>query len=392
MKTLKTLNVVHDERYNLFPQGTIINETDEVEGTPVVREVYGDTLTNLYALLKDRGIQPNNLEDSEENGYQILEALKLIFNDYTDSVKILTKQNNNWRLNLKLSIAPKGTIFFVRVTDNFNSGNSNLLDSENNSWSLNIKNNIKSGEDCILIFDENDSRLYSVGSSSGFGSSGKNIPLFGNTIQQFESTEKIWYFFDGILSSTFPEFYPIQNVISSFHGEDRIIKSIIQSNGYFICLSYNELDFKYELGYFTEGNLDTYNLITFDENSISQNPVSDLELIFYKDSEGYFFVSNQNGNSNSGNVFSRFAFDQPNNKFLYQNDIAYNTDFVKSNNFAFHNATLIFFGSSVIETQNINGTKEQINHYGQLVGQAFMVGNKIYLATQNNGFLLEKWT
>ena len=84
MKSLKSQNLIHDQNYALFPEGAIINETDQNEGTPVVRGVYNDLLMNFYALLKDRGINLNNLEDNEANGYQIINALNLDFNNYSD--------------------------------------------------------------------------------------------------------------------------------------------------------------------------------------------------------------------------------------------------------------------------------------------------------------------
>ena len=47
MRTLKQLGFIHDVNYTLFPQGAILNETDNNDGTPVVREVYGDILSNV---------------------------------------------------------------------------------------------------------------------------------------------------------------------------------------------------------------------------------------------------------------------------------------------------------------------------------------------------------
>ena len=68
MRTLKLLNLIHDNNYSLFPQGAILNETDNNEGTPVVREVYGDILSNVYKIITEAGINFNNSEDNEQNG------------------------------------------------------------------------------------------------------------------------------------------------------------------------------------------------------------------------------------------------------------------------------------------------------------------------------------
>ena len=48
MRTIRDLPIVQDGNNTLFPDGQIKNETATDPGTPVVREIYGDVITNIY--------------------------------------------------------------------------------------------------------------------------------------------------------------------------------------------------------------------------------------------------------------------------------------------------------------------------------------------------------
>ncbi len=170
MRSLKSQGLIHDQNYALFPQGAIINETDSTEGTPVVREVYNDTLMNLYALLHNRKINLNNLEDNEINGYQVLKALGLVFNEMVDSYKVLSKTGLTWNIDLDLSLALTGTVFFVRVSD-LSAVDSTIIlrDKTGSEFNVSVKTNLQSGDDCVLVFDNNDSRIFSLNPMLWFG-------------------------------------------------------------------------------------------------------------------------------------------------------------------------------------------------------------------------------
>ena len=80
MKVLGNLPVNKDSN-SIYPFGANIeNETDTVSGTPVVREIYGDILMNLYRLLELTGVTPTDTEDNDSTQYQLVEALKKLPN------------------------------------------------------------------------------------------------------------------------------------------------------------------------------------------------------------------------------------------------------------------------------------------------------------------------
>ena len=246
MRSLRSQGLIHDQNYALFPQGAIINETDSTEGTPVVREVYNDTLMNLYALLHNRKINLNNLEDNEINGYQVLKALGLVFNEMVDSYKVLSKSGLTWNIDLDLSLALTGTVFFVRVSD-LSAVDSTIVlrDKTGSEFNVLVKTNLQSGDDCILVFDNNDSRIFSLNPISIQNSNLNNLVTYGNPINQNDSALKIWYLKDGVLFNMQLEFYDLLTIVKNHYGDESlIIKDLIQIDGDFIGLIYRPLDFK----------------------------------------------------------------------------------------------------------------------------------------------------
>ena len=109
MKTLSQQTFVK-EVSAAHPFGAIINETDTNDGTPVVREVYNDHLVNHYKLLEKVGMTANGQEDSETNGYQIIEALEKLPNKLNDIEQILTKSGSVWSINLPIELLPNNIV------------------------------------------------------------------------------------------------------------------------------------------------------------------------------------------------------------------------------------------------------------------------------------------
>jgi len=57
MRTIKLIpGIAKNTDTTKFPDSTIKNEVDGDEGTPVVEEIYGDVLTNIYKLLRLSGV------------------------------------------------------------------------------------------------------------------------------------------------------------------------------------------------------------------------------------------------------------------------------------------------------------------------------------------------
>ena len=161
MRTIKNLQVPKEQDLVKFPNSTILNETDTNDGTPVVREIYGDILTNLYAFCVDRGIIPNEIEDNEVNGYQILDALRLNVNKLNDVRRTLELVDGiKFSIDIDFSLLSSDYPIFVRSSENI----SKQVGTRRNSFMIQdnkgvdkiavFKDNIITGDELLLIISD----------------------------------------------------------------------------------------------------------------------------------------------------------------------------------------------------------------------------------------------
>ena len=104
MRTIKNQNIPQNSDAK-FPFSTILNETETNSGTPVIEEVYGDILTNIYKLLQVVGVTASETQDSDTSQYQILEALKLLPNSLNDIEQVLSLTTTTWNVPLNLDLS-----------------------------------------------------------------------------------------------------------------------------------------------------------------------------------------------------------------------------------------------------------------------------------------------
>lgn len=62
-----------------YPYGSILDETDDQAGTPVIEATYSDFIQSLWRAVYRAEITPNGLPDNRTNGYQLLQALTSMF-------------------------------------------------------------------------------------------------------------------------------------------------------------------------------------------------------------------------------------------------------------------------------------------------------------------------
>jgi hypothetical protein len=389
MRSLKGLGLVHDTNYALFPQGAIKNETDNEEGTPVVREVYGDLLMNIYAILKDRGINLNDVEDSQQNGYQLLDALKLIYNQYLDASQILSKNGANWFINIDTSLIPDKAVLFVRSTEDMVKNISiNVLDIAGEFLSVSPKTNVKTGDDCVLIYDASGGRLYSLNPDSSKEISIDSFVVYGNPIPQNKSLPIVWYFQSGILSNMNLEFYDIQDAVRrKFSNSTLEVRNVGQIDSYFLCLVYKPVDFSYSFVSFFNGNFSNPQEVSFVGFSPIFNGVEDYKVnVYFQNDE--VFATNKAGNSIENNEISKFVFNPTTNQLIFQADILVNISFEKIQNTSIIDNRLISLDSSRISTYDFSGGKTTKETFGQLIGQLFRVADNIYFGNGYNAIKL----
>ena len=69
---------------------------------------------NVYSFVKSRGINFNQLEDNEQNGYQFINALKRNINELNDSEKLLNLNGSTWNIELNFDLIPNKYFVFAR--------------------------------------------------------------------------------------------------------------------------------------------------------------------------------------------------------------------------------------------------------------------------------------
>lgn len=199
MRTIKQLNVPKEQDLNKFPDSTILNETDTIDGTPVIREIYGDLLTNWYAYLRDRGITANGLEDNEVNGYQLIEALKLNVNTLNDIRQTLSVINSNvLELDIDFKLLNSDYPIFVRSTETINiedKGNYYLQDSKGVKKIINFTNSVNSGDELLFIISNDVKAINLIQNGSSTKNNETEINIQGVPLSY--STSKLSDYLDG---------------------------------------------------------------------------------------------------------------------------------------------------------------------------------------------------
>lgn len=200
MRTIKQLNVPKEQDLNKFPDSTILNETDTIDGTPVVREIYGDLLTNWYAYLRDRGIIANGLEDNEINGYQLIEALKLNVNTLNDIRQTLrVVDSSTFELDIDFKLLTTDYPIFVRSTETINiEGNTNvyyLQDSKGVKKIMNFTHSVNSGDELLFIISNDVKAVNLIQSGSSTKNNETEINIQGIPLSY--STSKLSDYLDG---------------------------------------------------------------------------------------------------------------------------------------------------------------------------------------------------
>lgn len=105
-----------------FPFGAIIDETDSVEGTAVIRDIYNDILVNLYKLMALTGTTTNGLEDSEATTYQLLGALQKLPNVLNDILQTMTLASTTFSVPIAIDRLPTNYVLWTKVIGSATAG------------------------------------------------------------------------------------------------------------------------------------------------------------------------------------------------------------------------------------------------------------------------------
>ena len=363
MKTLENLNVPKDTS-TAFTFGTIQNETATQAGTPVIRELYGDILTNLWQVLRVTNIIPTGDEDSNLTQYQLLEALKKLPNSHNDIEQVLTLTqgttfgNARWDVNLDLSILPNRYLFIARAGENYNqsftytfkgSGLQVFPASSPTGFSVN--------DEVLIVVDTSGVRRYSLtqitNQTTDVVSASLGTPL------SFNDSDIMYYLDNGKIYTETPAIFNIQEAVRDFSGNSTLIvcDALVFNNKLF-ALSVDPGSIAYRVYVFSTLDLTiTPTLATF--SHFAPPGTNNFPYMFCDGS--HFYFTNEFNSSNLDNRISKYLYDATANSFTLVSNTNMTLGFVKTtNSIITNNKIFVFIGSSLNSFDLSTGAIENV--------------------------------
>lgn len=376
MKVLGNLPVEKDINVK-YPFGSNIkNETETVSGTPVVREIYGDILMNLYKLLELTGATPTDTDDNNDTQYQIIEAIKKLPNSLNDIEQILTLSVDEWSAPLDLAYLPNKYVFVARATDSYVSGVSYTFKGTGVTTLPFSSNGFSASDEIMVVIDSLGVRAYSL---TQLTNTPNEIFLGFSNPLAFNDTSTMRYLDNGNLYTDYPNALPIENNIRVSQSDGELIvydcfifggyiHAIVKkpsNNNYYTCaldLSGTVLGF-----------------VLFDAGN-ANNPY------FYTDGT-YLYVSEYS--TNGPNEIYWFSFDGGTYIWTNVSNSEITTEFVKTTNtvILFPNIYVLIAGD-FSKFNLLTTTKTNIATFNQVNGQIFSFNGSIYFTT---GEVAKKW-
>lgn len=379
MRRLRDLSVPQDGNNALFPDGQIRNETLNQQGTPVVREVYGDVLTNSYAILRDAGIDFNGLEDSETNGYQLLKALKQFVNELNDVEQVMTVNGTQISLNINLDLLPDNYILTAKASDNIPKGaNLTLNSAGSNSYTFQSNENIASGDTFVFVFAGNNSKFISLSAIRDYDAI--LTPFDG--VLSFNNTEKIFYYRDGFVLTNIPESFNVLGALRDFtSNEDLILLDSIVHKNFMIsmCVTDEGGDFEFYAhnvnnpeNVITQINIDLPTLMTYN--------------VYLYANEDNVFLTNDSSRSDDDFRINQYSFDGQ--ELVLVSSLILDDTFVAVSNVVARDDAFLVLKNNELKKYGFSGSVETLLNLPNVNGQIFKFNSQIYY---KNGELSIPW-
>jgi len=372
-----------------FPDSTIINETEVAEGTPVVREIYGDILTNLYKLLRVTGITANGFEDNELNDYQIVEALRKLPNVLNDSEQVLNLSGTQFILNLNLGLLPDKYFVFARASENYDEGETYTLigNSGPEEYQFTAVNGFSSGDELLIILDQSTVRAYNLSSPNVAPTVPAVFTPFGTPVA-FNSSNKVWYESQGVLFSDVPESYDLQAAIRLLESDGLLqVYEMLVIGNFVLCLVYDPTANTYALYKFSISNLSAPSLLTMSGGSF---PIgADNRPNIYTDGDT-LYITNATGNTANNYEIDKYDFDLSTGTVTKTGSISIADVFAKTTNAVVKAGSIYTFVSGELRKYSLStGVESLITTVPGNLGVLFGLNGEVYYS---NDEVARKWT
>ncbi|MEM1002277.1 MAG: hypothetical protein AAGH46_06495 [Bacteroidota bacterium] len=385
MRTLRTAGLTRIDDLVLFPDGTIKNQGDTEEGTPVVREVYGDILTNAYALLRDTGIVANNQEDNENNGYQILKALKRLANELNDIEQVLTINGSQVSVNFNIDSLPDKYAFIARASEAYNdSVNYTFKGTGDNSYLFSSTNSFSSGDQVLVVIDQSGVRAVGLNPKSQELSI---FTVFGAPIAYNDSAQ-LYYGENGKIFTDIPTIADLQSAIRNAEGNGTLyVYDTVVIQGHVLCLCWISDVQTYKFYQFSINDLEVAQPVNISGITI---PVGSNNEPYLYTGSNFVYLTNEAGTTANDNELASFSYDPGARILTLSSSLTLDANFTKTTNAAVVANDLVSFLNGQLKKYSLTAATEQdLGTYDGILGQLFIYNGDLYYS---NGEVAKKWT
>lgn len=383
MKTIEQLSVPKQVDAD-FPFGAIINETDTQDGTPVVREIYNDTLVNDYKLLEEVGITPTGAEDNETSGYQILEALKRLPNVLNDIEQVLSLTTTVWSVPFNLDFLPNKYVFVARASEDYVAGTSYTFKGSTATEYSFFSQGFKATDELLVVIDQSTVRAYSL---SVLGAAAEEVFSVMGIPVAFNDTAKMWYQDNGTLMSDVPSVDYLESIIRVDVSDGTVLlNDILVMNGYVLCFCIIPGSNTYFFRQFNLTDLSVSQAVSLSGASFSS--ASDFSPYVYA-KQGLIWISNDMNSSADDFGLSKFTYNPGGAVLTLSSTIDLDVSFVKTTNAVIKGDLLYTMVSGALESYSLlSGAKISLGTYSGVAGQLFGFNGEVYFSS---GEVAKKW-
>lgn len=381
MRTVKHLpnSVAKETDLIKFPDSTVVNENDLSDGTPVVREIYGDVLTNIYKILRLTKIVANGDEDNETDGYQLVDALRKFTNNLNDVEQQLNLTGLMFSVNLDLDLLPNRYVCIVRAVEDYISTNTyQFKGTGDTALPFTAPNPFKSGDVVLLIIDTAGVRAYSLLPKAATEVINELYTPFGTPVA-FNNADKMYYQEEGVLMTDTPEVFDMQAFIR-FAASDGtlLVYELLVVSGYVYALVFAPNTLQYSLYRAALTNLNVVEEVSISGASF---PVGEDRQPNIYTNGNLLYITNATGNDDDDGLMDIFSFDHNNNQIIKTGTVTL-TDFNKSTNTVVNSTAFYDLVNNQLYKYSLaDGAKTLLATYPGYLGVLFAYKNDIYFTT-----------
>lgn len=391
MKTIGLLGFPKETNLELYPDSTVLNKTATNQGTPVCRETLGDILTNMYALLRNAGVTANGNEDNEENGYQILQALKLLANELNDVEQVISSSGGFYTVGLKFSKLPNNYIFIAKANENYNDSILYIKGNEDDSEGLPVTSTgFGIGDEVLVVLNQESAKIIKLNSITGSNNNFTELfTVFGTPIGYSDSGQKIWYKQNGKVFSDLPEIYDLQQAVIDYEENENIfIYDVVLISGNFVCFCYNYLDNKYSFYKFSLNDILTPVRMTPEGFTLGNNDGNIFNCIMFSNLQN-IFITNKADCSSKDYIITKLIPNFVTNKMEFAGTVELHSSFVKSSNCVLSLEALYSLINGILTKYDFSGNEPVLlGNFESFNGFLFNIKGSFYYT---NGEVAKKW-